>query len=130
MISKYNWFLLLPVNLFLSFPIYEVRELRDYLQINLHIPDYVYVCYILMFVLAYSIINFKFYNKIPNKVFFMYNLVNFAISWIICLLFDRILENWEWFFYALTSTQHHFVIWLMLMLYQCLVRFFAWIKFT
>lgn len=127
-ISKYNWYFLLPVNIFFTLPVYIGSELRDY--INLTIANYIYVFYILLLVLLYTIINYKFYTKISNAVFFKYNFINLGISLIICLLFDRFLEHWEWFFYALTSTQHHIVLWSMFMIWQCVVRFFAWIRYS
>lgn len=79
-------------------------------------------------IIAYFI--YKSYFNTTNKQLFKCNLFNLAVSVIISFILDVVLEHWKWFFYMLSSWQYLVVVWVGLLIWQYIVRFFLWIKFS
>ncbi len=129
MITIKSWYLLLPANLIYTIPIFIFGQYFSK-GISFHILNYMSFTYMAIFGILYGIITFQAYPQTPSKIFFRYNFFNLAISIALSCIFDRILEHWEWFFYMLSSWQNLVVVWVELFIWQCFVRFLAWIKYS
>lgn len=128
-ISKYNWYLLLPISLLPSLPPY-ISSLfcRDFIQAHANFANHLFWGYLLLLLLLLALVTFKLYKKIPGRIFVLYNLINLGETVALCLLFDLILPKWQWFFYMLTSYAHHIIIWAGLFLRQFIFRFILLFK--
>ena len=131
-ISKYNWYLLLPANLIYTTSCFIFSRFISK-GLGFELVNFISIAYILAFAILYSILTFKTYLQTPNKIFFRYNLFNLAVS---LLINHFILRNiwqdlrWEYFFHPFNSTFNQILIWLILLVLQLLIRFFAWIIYS
>lgn len=129
LIPKKTWYLLLPANLIYTISIFLFwRFYRPGMDTDL--VNYMLIAYIATFGILYGLLTVRAYPQTSNKIFFPYNFFNLAVS---LLINHFILRNiwinlrWENFFLPLDSTQNLIFIWLILLVWQCIIRCCVWI---
>lgn len=129
LIPQKAWYLLLPANLIYTMPIFIFGQYFSK-GINFHVLNYLSTAYLMIFAAIIAYFIYKSYFNTTNKQLFKCNLFNLAVSVIISFILDVVLEHWKWFFYMLSSWQYLVVVWVGLLIWQYIVRFFLWIKFS
>lgn len=129
-ITKRNCYLLLPANLIflvLDFMFARFADIDLTIdQANKMLLFYIATCFIL-----YGILTAVAYSQASNKTMLLFNVFNLAVS---LLINHYILVNlwkdlhWEYFVYPFNSTQNLIFIWIVLLVWQCFVRLFVWLK--
>lgn len=127
-LSRLIILLLLPANLLWALPIYAFT--RSGHDMSWQTFNYIFLVYTAVFLLIYGIISYKLYPKISGKALLLANIFNLCLSLVINFILDGYLPRWQWFFYALSSTQNLLIIWVLLLPWQWLARFLAWIKYS
>lgn len=124
------WYLLLPANLIYTTSVFIFWRFGSH-GMDIDLVNYMLIAYIATFGILYGLLTVISYPQMPNKIFFPCNFFNLAVS---LLINHFILRNiwldlrWEYFFHPLNSTQNMIFIWLILLVWQCIIRCCVWIK--
>lgn len=125
-ISRHIIFTLIPANIIFALPIYYFTNFDN--DISWQSFNYMFAGYIVVFLLLYGAITYKLYPKITTKAWLIGNVFNLAFSLLINYVIDMFSKQSDWLFYTLSLMQNLVLIWAMLLLWQGLARFWAWLK--
>ena len=132
LIPKKTWYLLLPANLIYTASVFAFWRFGSK-GLEYDLANYILIAYIAAFIILYSILTVRAYPQTPNKIFLPCNIFNLAAS---LLINHFILRNvwqdlrWEYFFHPFDSVQIQIIVWFILLVWQIIIRFLVWIKYS
>ncbi len=132
-VTKKNWYLLLPANLiFTAVDFLFVRCVGfGKMGIDIDTANYIGCAYIAACGILYAIITAIAYSQTSNKKFLLFNIFNLAVSLLINkLVLVKIWQDmhWDYNIYPFESSQWLIFAWVVLLVWQCIVRLGVWFK--